>query len=259
MYVEFKCFQCPVEKKIIKIHSYSWNKEKDPLVVEDKEDELILCEHFSTIELKWKTKYGFFTYGWQVEIYNVCIKCSKCNKRTLYFADQTFNKDNNGYEEAQDCCNNVVVYSAHEGEFKCDNNGKILQEKINQHIQALKTEKEENKKLKEQAEKLEKEEKLRKEKEEEERREKEEEERKEKEKEKKRRSQYKKENKEILEINKQQEKEEKELNQRINMGTSWIEEQMSQMITEENAIYSIGMNYNAQKTIKANNQIQAGK
>ena len=74
MYVEFKCFQCPVEKKIIKIHSFSWNKEKAPLVVKDKKDkktkkeELILCEHFSTIELKWKTKYGFFTYGWQVEI-----------------------------------------------------------------------------------------------------------------------------------------------------------------------------------------------
>ena len=265
MNVQFKCFQC--EKELRKeIHSYSINQDKEPFTFKkkDKKDKkekiLELCNHFSKIELNWTTKWGFFTLGWQVKIYNVRVKC-KCKKcpRWINFATQTFKKGENSYEEPRECCDNIIVYSAHEGYFDCSNEGKRLQENINKQIEEIKAAEEENKKLKEEKEKLEKEEKLWKEKEEEERREREEEEKKEKEKENRRRSQYEKENKEMLEIIKQQEKEEKELNQRINIDTSWIEEQMSQMITEANTTYSKKINFNAQKAIKANFQIQKGK
>ena len=263
MYVLFKCFNCEHEFRK-EIHSYSWNKVEEPFKKEE------FCDHFSDIELYWKTKYGFFTLGWKVEIYHVSVKCRgdenkrklkehDCCNRRLYFADKIFNKNENGYEEVLDCCDNVIVYSAHEGEYACGQEGKKLQEKINEQIQALKDLEDKLEKLKEEKEKLEKEEKLRKEKEEEERREKEEEEKKEKEKEKIRRSQYQQENKEMLEINKQQEKEEKELNQRIKTGISWTEEQKSEMISEVNANISINTNFNAQKTIKENHQWHIGK
>ena len=63
----------------------------------------------------------------------------------------------------------------------------------------------------------------------------------------------------MLEIIKEQEKEEKELNQRINTDTSWTEEEMSQMISEANTTYSENINFNAQKAIKENFQYQTGK
>ena len=269
MNVLFKCFSCGKEFRK-KVCSYSWNKAEKPFKID------VFCQHFSDIELYWKTKYRFFTIGWEVKIYNVSAKCKEkkkiknkdgktddhyCNRR-LYFADQTYNKKNNKYEEPLDCCDNVILYYAHEKEGdkdKYSGEGKRLQEEINKQITALKELEEKLEKLKEEKEKLEKEEKLRKEKEEEERKEKEEEERKEKEKGKARRSQYEKENKEMLEIIKQQEKEEKELNQRIKTGISWTEEQKSQMISEVNAQISINNNFNAQKTIKANYQFQTGK
>ena len=63
----------------------------------------------------------------------------------------------------------------------------------------------------------------------------------------------------MLEIIKQQEKEEKELNQRIKAGISWTEEQKSQMISEVNDKISINNNFIAQKIIEANYQFQTGK
>ena len=63
----------------------------------------------------------------------------------------------------------------------------------------------------------------------------------------------------MLEIIKQQEKEEKELNQRVNTGTSWIEEQMSQMIKEADIAYSKNITFDAQKNINANYKYQSGK
>ena len=259
MYVQFKCFKCESIQQT-DIHSYSSNQEK-PFKIEE------LCEHFSDIELKWTTKWGFFTLGWKVTIYDVSVNCKEHPKykRRIYFANETFqrgeifNKGVNKYEEIQECCNNIIVYSAYEGDFGCSDDGKNRQQKINNYIEEIKADEEKLKKLKEEEEKLEKEEKLRKQKEEEERREREEEEKKEKEKEKRRRSQYEQENKEMLEIIKQQEKEEKELNKRVNIGASWIEEQMSQMISEANATYSKNISFNAQKTIKANFQCQAVK
>ena len=66
MNVLFKCFKC--KGKIRKeIHSYTWNKKKEPEKISK------LCDHFSEIELYWETKYGFFTVGWKVKIYNVSV------------------------------------------------------------------------------------------------------------------------------------------------------------------------------------------
>ena len=235
MYVQFKCFKCEsIQQK--DIHSYSSNQE-EPFKIEE------LCEHFSDIELKWTTKWGFFTLGWKVTIYDVSVNCKEhpTYKRRIYFANETFqrgeifNKGVNKYEEIQECCNNIIVYSAYEGDFGCSDDGKNRQQKINNYIEEIKADKEELQKLKE------------------------EEEKKEKEKEKRRRSQYEKEKKEMLEILKQQEKEEKELNKRVNIGASWIEEQMSQMISEANTTYSKNINFNAQKMIKANFQFKAVK
>jgi len=247
MNILFKCFECEEEVRKV-IHSYSWNKKKEPFEIKE------LCEHFSYIELNWETKYGFFTLGWSVKIYNVslkckCEKCEKCNKR-ITFDSKTFDKYNNYYEEIQEWCDKIIVYSAREGYFGCSDEGKRRQNKIKQFIEELKAAEEENKKLKEEQEQLEKEEKLWKQKEEE---------KKQKEKEQRRRNQYEQENKEMLEIEKQQEKENKELNKKINIGASWIEEQMSQMISETNANISRNINYNARKTIKANTQFQVGK
>jgi len=177
----------------------------------------------------------------------------------LNFANQIFNASSNSYEETKDRCDNIIVYSAHEGKFRCGDEGKQLQDNINKQIEEIKDAEEKNKKLKEAQEQLEKEEKLWKQKDEEERKEREEEEKKQKEKEQRRRSQYKQENKEMFEIEKQQEKENNELNKKINIGASWIEEQMSQMISEANANISRNINYNARKTIKANTQFQVGK
>lgn len=253
MNILFKCFKCKDKKEVRKeVHSFNWNKESKPFKIKE------LCEHFSNIEFNWKTKYGFFTLGWKVEIYNVCIKCNNC-KKLLIFANQIFNASSNSYEETKDCCDNIIVYSAHEGKFDCSDEGITLQDNINKQIEEIKEAEEKNKKLKEAQEQLEKEEKLWKQKDEEERKEREEEEKKQKEKEQRRRSQYKQENKEMFEIEKQQEKENNELNKKINIGASWIEEQMSQMISEANANISRNINYNARKTIKANTQFQVGK
>ena len=255
MNILFKCFKCKDEKEVrTKVHSFNWNRESEPFKIKE------LCEHFSNIEFNWKTKYGFFTLGWKVEIYNVRIQCNndKC-KKLLYFADQIFNASNNSYEETRDCCDKIIVYSAHEGKFDCSKEGKKLQDNINKQIKEIKALEEKNKKLKEAQEQLEKEEKLWKQKDEEERRKREEEEKKQKEKEQRRTSQYKQENKEMFEIEKQQEKENNELNKKINIGASWIEEQMSQMISETNADISRNINYNARKTIKANTQFHVGK
>ena len=151
MYVLFRCCKCELEnkneiEKKLKIHSYSWNKEKEPYVI-DK-----LCDHFSQIELKWKTKYGFFTLGWQVRIYDVKVECVISHHK-LCFQDQTFNCNNKSYEDVIDCCDNVIVYSAHEGKFDCSDDVKNLQRNINQ----IKEAKEKLKKLKEEEQKLEKE------------------------------------------------------------------------------------------------------
>ena len=74
MNILFKCFECGEEAEI-EIHSYSWNKEKKSFEIKK------LCQDFSNIELNWKTKYGFFTLGCSVNIYNVSLKCEgkKCN------------------------------------------------------------------------------------------------------------------------------------------------------------------------------------
>ena len=237
MNVLFKCCMCNKEVRK-EIHSYSWNK---------SDVQYSLCSHFSEITLSWETRYGFFTLGWKVEIYKVSCKC-RCGTR-LNFCDQTFSSKNNSWEEVRDCCDNVIIYSAHEGKFYCGDAGLERQRRINQQIKEIKAAEEKLKRLKEKAKKIQKEEKLRRQKEEE----------KKKEKEKKRRKRLEKENKEMCEIINQQEEEEKKLNRRINADTSWIEEQMSQMITEAEIIYSNNNNFDAQKSINAKFKCQMGK
>jgi hypothetical protein len=241
MNVLFKCCQCnnPKGEKRMIIHSYSWNKSGA---------NYYLCSHFPEIELSWKTKYGFFTLGWKVEIFKVYAKCGQC-KKWIYFPDQTFNSKNNKCNFDKDCCDHVIIYSAREGYFSFNDDGLKRKERINQQIKEIKAAEEKLKKLKEEAKKLEKEEKLRREKEEEVK----------KEKEKKRRRKLEKENKELCEIINQQEEEEKQLNKRINADTSWIEKQMSEMITEADVIYSNNNNFDAQRAINANYKCQMGK
>ena len=158
MYVQFKCFKCEsIQQK--DIHSYSSNQEK-PFKIEK------LCEHFSDIELKWTAKWGFFTLGWKVTIYDVSVNCEEHPKykRRIYFANETFqrgeifNKGVNKYEEIQECCNNIIVYSAYEGDFGCSDDGKNRQQKINNYIEEIKADKEELQKLKEEEERREREE-----------------------------------------------------------------------------------------------------
>ena len=148
MNILFKCFECEKEAKTV-IHSYNWNKKKESFEIKE------LCKHFSNIELNWETKYGFFTLGWSVKIYNVSLECKRenCNKR-ITFASQTFNKNNNYYEEIQECCDTIIVYSAREGYFDCSDEGRRRQKDI-KFINELKAAEEENKKLKEEQEQLE--------------------------------------------------------------------------------------------------------
>ena len=156
MNVLFRCCQCNSEKRKV-IDSYSRNK-----TYKFEED---LCHHFYKIELSWKTKYGILTLGWKVQIYDVSVKCHKCERR-LTFSNQTFNSKNPDYEEVRECCDNVIIYSAHEGKYYCSDAGLKLQKRINQQIKLLKCAEEKLQKLKEEAKRLEKEEKLRREKEE---------------------------------------------------------------------------------------------
>ena len=167
----------------------------------------------------------------------------------MNFCDQTFNSKNNSWEEVRDCCDNVIIYSVHEGKFSCGDAGLELQKRIKQQIEEIKAAEEKLKELKEKAKKFQKEEKLRRQMKEE----------KKKEKKKERRSKLEKENKEMYEIINHQEEEEKQLNRRINTDTSWIEEQMSQMITEAEVIYSNNNNFDAQKSINAKFKCQMGK
>ena len=63
------------------------------------------------------------------------------------------------------------------------------------------------------------------------------------------------ENRKMSEIINQQEKENNELNRKINFVNSWIDIQMTQMITSAEVTYSENMNINAQKEINANYKI----
>lgn len=241
MNVLFKCCQCNREIRK-KVHSYSWNKEG--YYLPPSED---LCKHFSHIELSWKTRYGFFTLGWKVEIYNVSVKCSHDN-RYLYFNNQTFSKNYNKYEEIKDCCDNYIIYYADENNGECSDAGMKTQRAINE-IKELNDAEEKQKKMEEELDKLEKEEKLRREKEEKRIRERE----------KKLRNQFEKKNKIMIEIIKEQEKEMEKLDKRINFDTSFIDVQISQMISSSDVNYSQNIIFNAEKKINQNLNYQVIK
>ncbi len=245
MNVSFKCFSCGKKTDDFKIHSYSWNKDSYILYKNNKnnskEKVMELCKHFDEIKLSWEAKYGFFTLGWKVEIYNVSVKCKE-KGHILHFQKQTYNKQNNRYEEVQDCCDHVIVYYADENKNgECSDNGLNRQNNINKIMQEIKAAEEKLKKEKEETERLEKEEKMMREKEEREM----------KERENRRRNQLQIENRKMREIINQQEKENNELNKKINFDTSYIDDIMTQEITSADVTYSENICVNAQKEINA--------
>ena len=63
----------------------------------------------------------------------------------------------------------------------------------------------------------------------------------------------------MLEIKKLQENEEKELNQKFNTGTSWIEEDMSQMNHEADIVYSKNITFVSQKEMNTTYKSQTTK
>ena len=244
----FKCFKCEIEKKekgeIEKIiHSYSWNKDDPYEPFKHK-----LCKHFSSIKFNWKTRYGFFTLGWKVEIMNVNVECANC-KKNIDFGNQTFSSNYHDFEEYKECCDNIINYSAHEGITSYDNEGLELQKKIEEQKKSMKEAAEKLKKLKEEVEKLEIEERQRQEREEKKRREIEN----------KLRKQKEKENKELDEIINMQEKENEELNNQIDTDISYIDIQMIQMTNTSDINYSIEINFNAKKEINKNINYQMVK
>ena len=246
MNVLFKCFKCESDKKekgeIEKvIHSYSRNKNNSYDPYKNK-----LCKHFFSVKFNWKTRYGFFTLGWKVEIFNVKVGCSKC-KRTIDFDDQTFSSSHHDYEEYKECCGNIIIYSAHEDGPHCDKEEALkLQERIAEEKKLMKEVTEQRRKIQEETEEMEKEERRRQEREEKKRREREN----------ARRKLQERENKELDEIIKRQEKENEELNNQIDIDISYIDVQMSQMTTESDITYTAMINFNAKKEINKNINFQ---
>ena len=248
MNVLFKCFKCERDKKekgeIEKvIHSYSRNKNNSYDPYKNK-----LCKHFFAVKFNWKTRYGFFTLGWKVEIFNVRVVCSKC-KRTIDFADQTFSSSHHDYEEYKECCDNIVIYSAHEGKTFYSNEGLRLQQRIEEQIKLMKEEEEKLKKMEEETKRMEKEERQRQEREEKKR----------KEIEKKLRKQNERESKELNEIRNLQEKENEKLNNQIDIDISYIEVHLNQKIVESDNVFTGITNFNAQKEINKTTNFHAAK
>ena len=253
----FKCLKCEYDKiekekkgeKVDenigeltkKVHSYSWNKEKTKFVFQEKKGKELkdvnLCEHFSSIKFNFKTRYGFFTLGWKIEIMNVEVVCASENPpKSIYFSDQTFSSSHHDYEEYKECCGNIIIYSAHEDGPHCDKEEALkLQERIAEQKKLMKELTEQHRKIQEETEEMEKEERQRQEKEEKKRREREN----------ARRKLQEGENKELDEIIKRQEKENEELNNQIDIDISYIDVQMSQMITASYITYSSMINFNA--------------
>ena len=184
----FKCLKCEYDKiekekkgeKVDekkgeltkKVHSYSWNKEKTKFVFQVKKDKKLkdanLCEHFSSIKFNFKTRYGFFTLGWKIEIMNVEVVCaSEEPPKSIYFSDQTFSSSHHDYEEYKECCGNIIIYSAHEDGPHCDKEEALkIQERIAEQKKLMKELTEQHRKNQEETEEKEKEERKRKEREE---------------------------------------------------------------------------------------------
>ena len=233
MNVLFKCCKCNSKEAEIRkdVHSYSWNNSliKEPL-----------CEHFPEVSFSWKTKYGFFTLGWKVEIYDVEVRC-QC-KRSLEFQNQTFQADHPNYEDYHECCDHVVLYSAHEGKYSYGNEAFELQNRINEERKEIKELEEKIKKEREKANKLEQEEKLKKENEE----------KRKKERENMRRMLSQRENRELNKLIKRQIKENEEINSKVDTDIDWISNDMNRLNETSDVTRAIEETFNAKQVINNN-------
>ena len=216
MYIQFQCCQCGSRIRPDGIHSYTWNSSK----------EFYLCKHFPNVEFSYETKWGFFTLGWRITIYNIYAKCGKCNN-WLHFDSKTFKKGTTHYNDYMECCDNVITLGAHEDGYYYSGSGFDVQNRINEKKKKLL---EEIKKLLEEIERLEREEKLRKEREE----------RKRKEREKKNR------------IRREQEEESEELDKVITFDTSRIQNDTKELINKAEIIFTDNINYDVNEDIEKN-------
>ena len=121
MYIQFQCCQCGSRIRPDGIHSYSWNSSK----------EFYLCKHFPNVEFSYETKWGFFTLGWRITIYNIYAKCGNC-KKWLHFDSKTFKKGTTHYNDYMECCDNVITLGAHEDDYYYSGSGFEVQNRINE-------------------------------------------------------------------------------------------------------------------------------
>ena len=216
MYIQFQCCQCGSRIRPDGIHSYTWNSS----------EKFYLCKHFPNVEFSYETKWGFFTLGWRITIYNIYAKCGKCNK-WLHFDSKTFKKGTTHYNDYMECCDNVITLGAHEDGYYYSGSGFDVQNRINEKKKKLL---EEIKKLLEEIERLEREEKLRKEREE----------RKRKEREKKNR------------IRREQDEESEELDKVITFDTSRIQNDTEELINKAERNFTDNINYDVNEDIEKN-------
>ena len=216
MYIQFQCCQCGSRIRPDGIHSYTWNSSK----------EFYLCKHFPKVEFSYETKWGFFTLGWRITIYNIYAKCGNCNK-WLHFDSKTFKKGTTHYNDYMECCDNVITLGAHEDDYYYSGSGFDVQNRINEKKKKLL---EEIKKLLEEIQRKVREEKLRKEREE----------RKRKEREKKNR------------IRREQEEESEELDKVITFDTSRIQNDTKELINKAEIIFTDNINYDVNEDIEKN-------
>ena len=251
----FECCQCGKSYKVAQIHSYTKNRSEEPYI----------CQHFPTVEYRYETKYGFFTWKWQITLKNIYVQCGKC-KNWRHFSDKTFKSGITHYDDYEVCCDNVVAFGAHEDDWYYSGSGWEVQKEIDRR----KKNEEMKRKLKEERERKEREEKLRKEKEERERKEreeklrklKEERERKEREEklrkekeEKERKESEEKERREREKMNRmmrEQDEETEILNEVINCDLNWIENITAEMNTEADVIVSDNINWSLNEYFEQN-------
>ena len=226
----FQCCQCGNSYKVDQIHSYTRNNS----------EERYICQHFPTVEYRYETKYGFFTWKWQITLKNIYVQCGKC-KSWRHFSDKTFKSGTTHYNDYEVCCDNVVVFGAHEDGWYYSGSGWEVQNEINRR----KKNEEMKRKLKEEKERKEREEKLRKEKEERERKEREEKKRREREK--------------MNRMMREQDEETEILNEVINCDLNWIENITAEMNTEADVIVSNNINWSLNEYIEQNYKYKMSK
>ena len=257
MYIQFQCCQCRSRYRADEIHSYTRNSTK----------KFYLCKHFPNVQFSYEAKWGFFTLGWRITIYDIYAKCgeSKCNK-WLHFDSKTFKKGTTHYNDYMECCDNVITLGAHEDDYYYSGSGFDVQSRINEK---KKKQLEEIKKLLEEIKRKEREEKLRKEREEKLRKEREEKKRKERE-EKLRKEREEKLRKEIEEkkrkekekrdrIMREQDEESEELDKFITFDTSRIQNDTKELSNKAEIIFTDNINYDVNEDIEKNFKFKISK